>query len=214
MWHQVCNINLACLSIGSAILVQNLQLQHCWASKVCCDVDVASNEELIYVLFNRGEWDSKFCNVLIIWDWLLQRKPISYQILNRDDVIYQLFRYNIYLHRYNRVSFMVKKSKLWVRTNLLYFWPRSIPRVCKTCIDKRFAGQDVIPCPCPHDALEEDELADEPCQQGGLRQKHVVPDPGSEQALRKEKCVCKNQPYGCFETPVWDNLQASWVVWS
>ena len=80
-------------------------------------------------------------------------------------------------------------------------------RVCKTCIDERFAGQEVITCPCPHDELEEDELAEEPCQQGGLRQEHVVPDPGSQRILLREKCICKNQPYGCCDTPVWKKLK-------
>ncbi|KAF6019057.1 TRAF3 [Bugula neritina] len=80
-------------------------------------------------------------------------------------------------------------------------------RVCKKCIEEMFGSLSVIKCPLPHDDMDEEELKEEQCQQEGLVRDAVVPDPGSQRFLLKEKCFCENQEYGCCENPPWKKLK-------
>ncbi|KAF6039384.1 TRAF3 [Bugula neritina] len=80
-------------------------------------------------------------------------------------------------------------------------------RVCKKCIEEKFGSLSVIKCPLPHDDMDEEELKEEQCQQEGLVRDAVVPDPGSQRFLLREKCFCENQEYGCCENPPWKKLK-------
>ncbi|XP_067938701.1 TNF receptor-associated factor 3-like isoform X1 [Watersipora subatra] len=80
-------------------------------------------------------------------------------------------------------------------------------RICKACIDRKFGSENVIPCPMPHDDIDEDELAEEPCQETGLHRNQVVPDSASLRVLLREKCFCPHKVYGCSDTPMWKKLK-------
>ncbi|XP_067939728.1 TNF receptor-associated factor 3-like [Watersipora subatra] len=80
-------------------------------------------------------------------------------------------------------------------------------RACKACIYRKFGSRDVIPCPMPHDDIDDDELPEEPCQKTGLQKHQVLPDAAIERDLLREKCFCPHQVCGCSDTPTWKKLK-------
>ncbi|XP_067938708.1 TNF receptor-associated factor 3-like [Watersipora subatra] len=111
--------------------------------------------------------------------------------------------------QFTRREYLIKLYKCPICDDILVQPHQTIcgSRVCKACIDGKFGSRDVIPCPMPHDDIDEDELAEEPCQLNGLQRDQVVQDSASYRVLLREKCCCPHQSFGCDDTPTWRKLK-------